>query len=354
MKCFPRVSLLDNIQKKLEKILRAGKSSVRAAFRARIILMAGEGRSNSSIAQSLNTSLGTVRKWVNRFNQNSCLETLKDAPRSGRPFTIPAIAKCEVVKFACSDVRSILPDENLWTIRSLQESVKRSTGTFISKSEISRILNHKHLRPHKIKMWLHSADPFFQQKVNAISKLYLHPPCHGIVLCIDEKSGMQAIERKRSLSADGEVRLDHEYKRNGTQTLIAAFEPKTGKVFGRCGKTRKKEDLMAFMEEVAKRYPEGEVHVIWDNLNIHHGYQWYEFNKRHGERFHFTYTPIHGSWVNQIEIWFGILQRKVLKYSSFQSEKELKDKVEKYIDYWNQKECHPFKWQFRGYQEEAA
>jgi len=136
--------------------------------------------------------------------------------------------------------------------------------------------------------------------------------------------------------------------------LIAAFETKTGKVFGRCGKTRKKEDLMEFMEKVAERYPEGEVYVIWDNLNIHHGYRWYEFNKRHGERFHFTYTPIHGSWINQIEIWFGILQKKVLKYGSFQSEKELKDKVEQYIDHWNQKECHPFKWQFRGYHEKAA
>jgi len=102
---------------------------------------------------------------------------------------------------------------------------KESTGIFISKSEISRILNHKHLRPHKVKMWLHSADPLFQQKVNAISALYLHPPCDGVVLCIDEKSGMQAIERKRSLSANGEVRIDHEYKRNGTQTLSARSAP---------------------------------------------------------------------------------------------------------------------------------
>jgi len=123
MKYFPRVYLSDSIQKQLEKILKAGKSSVRKAFRARIILMAGEGKSNSAIAQLLNTSLGTVRKWVNRFNQNSTLETLKDAPRSGRPFTIPATAKCEVVKFACSDIKTILPDENIWTIKSLQKCV---------------------------------------------------------------------------------------------------------------------------------------------------------------------------------------------------------------------------------------
>ena len=111
---------------------------------------------------------------------------------------------------------------------------------------------------------------------------------------------------------------------------------------------------MEFMEEIARKYPEGKVYVIWDNLNIHHGYRWYEFNQRHKNRFHFAYTPIHGSWINQIEIWFGILQKKVIKHNSFHSEKELKAQVESYIEHWNQEEKHSFKWQFRGYQEEAA
>lgn len=165
---------------------------------------------------------------------------------------------------------------------------------------------------------------------------------------------MQAIERKRSIGPNGQVRIDHGYKRHGTQTLIAAFETKTGKVFGHCGKTRKKEDIMVFMEDVASRYPNQEVYIIWDNLNIHTGYRWYEFNKRHGERFHFIYTPIHASWLNQIEVWFGILQRKVIKHSSFTSEGQLKKEVLQFIDYWNENDSHPFKWQFRGYLEEEA
>lgn len=168
---------------------------------------------------------------------------------------------------------------------------------------------------------------------------------------------MQAIERKRSLASLDKgcvVRLDHEYKRHGTQTLIAAFEVNTGKVFAHCGKTRKKEDITSFMEEVANHYPTQKVYIIWDNLNIHHGYRWYEFNKKHGERFHFVYTPIHGSWINQIEIWFEILQKKVLKNSSFASEDELREAVLLFIKNWNEINSHPFKWEFRGYQKKVV
>lgn len=347
--------LCPNVKEALEKIVRASTSPIRKLFRARIILYAAEGKSFLSITRLLNTTFATVRKWVERFKQNPNIESLEDSYRSGRPFLIPCLAKCEVIKFACSDVKIVAPDlGNTWTIKGLQKCVEESTGVFISKSEISRILNHKDLRPHKIKMWLHSPDPCFQQKVNKISSLYLNPPTDAVVLSIDEKSGMQATERKHSVASNGLMRLDYEYKRHGTQTLIAAFEPKTGKVFGRCGKTRKKEDLMKFMEDIALRYPTQKVHIIWDNLNIHQGYRWYEFNKRHGERFHFVYTPVHGSWINQIEIWFGILQRKVLKNGSFESEEKLRDKVLDFIDNWNKESCHPFKWQFRGYIKEAA
>jgi transposase len=350
-----RPALPENTKQELEKLVRATTSPIRAVFRARIILLAMEGNNYSKIVSFLNTSFATVRKWIKRFNQNPDLESLNDAQRSGRPLTIPAIAKCEIIKFACSDVKSVnLGSGNTWTIKTLQKCVEKSTGVSLSKSEVSRILNHRDLRPHKMKMWLHSPDPFFQEKVTKICSLYLHPPTDGVVLCIDEKSGMQAIERKRSLSPNGMIRLDYEYKRHGTQSLIACFEPNTGKVFGHCGKTRKKEDILNFMEGVAVRYPNQKVYVIWDNLNIHHGYSWYEFNKRHGNRFHFIYTPVHGSWINQIEIWFGILQRRVLKNSSIKSEEDLRMRVFNFIDEWNKIDCHPFKWQFRGYNREAA
>jgi transposase len=350
--------LSEDTQKVLERIVRASTSPVRQVFRARILLLAGEGKSYSAISKILGTTLITVRKWITRFHQDLCLKSLEDAPRSGRPHTIPAAAKCEVIKFACSDVRThAISAESIWTIKSLQQCVENSIGIFISKSEINRILNNGALRPHKVKMWLHSPDPFFREKVTKIASLYLDPPQDAIVLCVDEKSGMQAIERTRSLAPKSKgcvVRIDTEYKRHGTQTLIGAFEPHTGKVFGHCGNSRKKEDIMNFMEEVAIRYPTQQVYIVWDNLNIHCGYRWYEFNKRHGDRFHFVYTPVHGSWVNQIEIWFGILQRKVLKNNSFKSEEELRLAVLEFIDDWNKEKCHPFKWQYRGFQEKAA
>jgi transposase len=341
----------------LEKIVRASTSSVRMVFRSRIILLAFEGKSHYSIINLLKTTYSTVRKWVSRFIQNPSLDSLKDAPRSGHPLIIHAEAKCEVIKFACSESTLSGIESNTWTIKKLQECVKNETGIFISKSEINRILNDNDLRPHKVKMWLHSPDPFFNEKVTKLCSLYLNPPTNAVVLCIDEKSGMQAVERKKSIARNknkGQVRLDYEYKRHGTQTLIASFEVKTGRVFGKCGKTRKKEDIMEFMEEIAIKYPENEVYIIWDNLNIHHGYRWYEFNKRHNERFHFLYTPIHGSWMNQIEIWFGILQRKALKNQSFKSEKQLREKVLGFIESWNSVESHPFKWQFRGYIKQVA
>ena len=354
----PLFYLPEETEKELEKIVRASTSPIRQVFRARIILMAKKGKSCSSISRDLQTTTTTVGKWVDRFNREPSLKSLEDATRSGRPLTIPAEAKCEVIKFACSDVRMQAPGAgNIWTIKSLQECVRKHTGIEMSRSEISRILNHEDLKPHKVKMWLHSPDPLFKDKVNKISSLYLNPPHDAIVLCIDEKTGMQALERKRSVSPKSKmsmVRIDSEYKRNGTQSLIASFEVKTGKIYGECGKTRKKEDIISFMERIAVLYPTQQVIVVWDNLNIHHGSVWAEFNSRHENRFQFVYTPVHGSWLNQIEVWFGILQRKALKHGSFISEDELRMAVLDFIEIWNKKECHPFKWQFRGYIKQAA
>jgi len=346
------------VQTALQKILRATTSPVREVFRANMVLLAAEGRSYSSIAQALQTTVATVKKWVERFIQNPSLESLVDANRSGRPHTIPSEAKCEVVKFACSDVLTEAPETgNVWTIKSLQNRVENSTGVTISKSEISRILNDDALRPHRVRMWLHSPDPLFKEKTNAIALLYLNPPSDAIVLCIDEKTGMQAVERRRSLAPKHKgcgVRMDSEYKRHGTQTLTACFNVRTGKVYGECGKTRKMADLVNFMEKIAELYPTQKVFIIWDNLNTHRSSYWAEFNKKHGDRFVFVYTPKHGSWINQIEIWFGILQRKELKNGSFRSEEELRTRVLKFVEKWNIEKCHPFRWQFRGYIEKAA
>lgn len=172
-------------------------------------------------------------------------------------------------------------------------------------------------------------------------------------MLIDEKTGMQAIERKH---LDGEPapgrlrRQEFEYIRHGTQALIASFNIQTGEVLTACGDTRPGDDLEAFMERLAAVYATGDVHVVWDNLNTHRaiGSRWDAFNERHGGRFHFHFTPVHASWVNQIELWFGVLGRRCLRNASFRSKAALRTAVERFALEWNVA-AHPFRWKFGGY-----
>lgn len=321
-------------------------------IRAQIVLLCAHGLSNAEIAQSVGYSERTVRKWRGRFAQVPTLNALKDRPRSGRPAVVPVTMRCEVVKLACQRPEgSKARFRDVWTLGSLRQALQDETGWELSRSEIRRILQVEHLRPHRMRLWLHSPDPEFQAKVERICQLYLEPPEGATVLCVDEKSGIQALERRYPTQSPrcGEPgRFEFEYRRHGTRTLLAAFDTRTGQVFGHCGASRKASDLLAFLEGVAERYPIGAVYVIWDNLNIHHGQRWEDFNQRHEDRFHFVYTPLHASWVNQIEIWFGILQRRILRYGSFSSLEDLEAAVLGFVDSWNAFEAHPWKWTFRG------
>jgi len=321
-------------------------------MRAQIVLLCVRGLSNAAIAQRVGCNEQTVRKWRDRFAEAPSLDSLKDRPRSGRPAVVPLATRCEVVKLACQRPEgSKARFREIWTLDSLQEAVREETGFDLSRSEIQRILNAEHLRPHRIRLWLHSPDPEFQSKVERICRLYLEPPEGATVLCVDEKSGIQALERRyptQSPCRGQPGRFEFEYRRHGTRTLLAAFETRTGHVVGCCRASRKASDLLAFMEIVAEHYPTGPVYVIWDNLNIHHGERWEVFNRQHGERFHFVYTPLHASWVNQVEIWFGLLQRRILRYGSFSSPEKLEASLLGFVDHWNTFEAHPWKWTFRG------
>jgi hypothetical protein len=178
-----------------------------------------------------------------------------------------------------------------------------------------------------------------------------------VVLSIDEKTGMQALERKypgRRPGLGQPGRREFEHIRHGTRTLLAALNVHTGTVLGHCGPRRRAVDLLAFMAEVAAAYPAGEVHVVWDNLNIHCGAYWTEFNRAHGDRFHFHFTALHASWVNQIECWCSLLARRVLRHGSFASGAELEAAVAVFIRRWNERERHPFRWTFPGYPEQTA
>lgn len=311
--------------------------------------MAHEGLANAEIARRAGVTVATVNKWRRRFAEQPKVCSLEDASRSGRPPQIPVAVRCELVKLACSRPgdRPKAALAQVWTRPLLQTALRKATGYELSLSEIGRILRCGGLRPHRVRLWLHSPDPEFRPKVERICALYLSPPPGATVVCVDEKSGMQALEHLHPAHVrGGVVRREFEYVRHGTSTLIAAFDVRTGRVFGRC-RRRTAAGLLKFMDELAARYPSGDVYVVWDNLNVHTGERWNEFNRRHGGRFHFVHTPKHASWVNQVEIWFSILSRSVLRHASFASKRKLEDTVRAFIGRWN-REAHPFRWTFRG------
>lgn len=237
----------------------------------------------------------------------------------------------------------------VWTQPALQAELERTTGQTMSLREIGRTLWCGGLRPHRVRIWLHSPDPAFKEKAKVICDLYVNPPEGAVVLSVDEKTGMQARQDLTPVhtSPRGQVRREFEYVRNGTATLIAAFDIRTGEVTGGCWR-RTAEGVNRFLEVLAKKYPEGDVYVVWDNLNVHKGEAIEAFNVRQGGRFHFVYTPLHASWMNQIEIWFSILQRRVLRHGSFTSKKDLEAAVTGFISGWNAVERRPFRWRFRG------
>ena len=253
-----RIHVAPPVRARLERLVRSATAPRRLVDRARIVLAAASGQSNAEIARTLRFAEKTVRKWRNRFAARSTRASLDDSDRSGRPESIPVEVRCELMMMACDHPPEIAL-RDIWTYASLSECLRRSTGWRVSQSEIGRILRTEDFRPHRMRLWLHSPDPdFFLEKVRVICQLYTQPPAWAHVVCVDEKTGMQSLERKhpgRRASPGRAGRREFEYVRHGTQT------------------------------------PAGDVYVVWDNLNIHHGDAWRRFNQRHGGRFHFVYTP---------------------------------------------------------------
>ena len=308
-----------------------------------------------AIAKELGVEPSTVSRWRGRLARDGLgeevSEALKDEARAGRPRTITETTRMQVMATACDP----LPDaEGLsgWTLDLLVEEFGVRGIANISRSSVHRILTAHDIKPHRQQMWLHSPDPEFVPKVDEIVALYLEPPPGSVVLSFDEKTGIQAIERKhpdRPPQAGRFARHEFEYIRHGTQSLLATLNVHTGDVIADCGPTRTGDDMEQHMERVAAHHPDGEVHVVLDNLNIHKGDRWARFNARHGGRFHFHYTPLHASWVNQIEIFFGVLARRCLRRKSFRSIEELRAHVMAFIARWNTRDKKPFRWTFAGF-----
>ena len=339
--------------RELKLLVRRHRAPHAVVQRARTVLMARAGKGTLEIARSIGTDERIVRKWKRRFRNSPTLAGLEDGPRPGRPARVPIHVRCTLVRLACErpdDEKT--PFREVWTYASLADRLHAETGHRLSTSEIGRILRFEEIRPHRFKQWLHSSDPEFAAKAKAVCDLYLKPPRDAVVLSIDEKP-MQALQRKHPNHRDpkGQLRREFEYKRHGVAALIAAFNIRTGEVFGQVVPHRTANSLVQFMEVIAQKYPGKQIYVVWDNLNIHYDgndFRWTAFNSRHAGRFHFRYTPKHASWMNQVEIWFSILQRRIIRYGDFPSVTVLRKKVLGFIEHWNRWELHPFRWTWRS------
>ena len=345
------VCLPQKEQAELEALVRQRTGSQRDVLRARIALMANQGTDTKEIATTLGVSQQTVSKWRRQAALKG-KDGLLEAARPGRPRRISDKARLELVALACEGAAEKAKGRSTPTLDELRElAAERGIVDSLSRSHLHGILQEADLHPHRVAIWLHSPDPAFREKVNVICNLYRKAPVDSVVLSIDEKTGMQAISRKhldRPPRPGVLRRQEFEYVRHGTQALIAALDVHSGKTLAACGPTRTQSDLLAFMEQVAKTYPHQQVHIVWDNLNTHRAGVWKDFNEKHGGRFYFHYTPIHASWVNQIELLFGIFSRRVLRNASHTSTEHLRDRT---LDWFLERSLapKPFKWSFKGY-----
>jgi transposase len=319
----------------LEARVRSPTTAQRDVKRARIVLLAAEGRSTRSIAKEVGVQPRIVSDWRRRFAEEG-LEGLEERPRPGKAPIYGSATDKRILK---------LLD------RAAPKGYARWTGPLLAEAlgDVDVQYVWRFLRAQKIdlsgrKSWCESDDPAFTAKAADVIGLYLAPPDKAIVLCVDEKPSIQALER-----AQGYLKLpngralsgqSHDYKRHGTTTLFAAFEVATGKVSAAHKPRRRRSDFLDFMNGIVAAYPRKDIHVVLDNLNTHkENHAWL---KRH-PRVHFHFTPTSASWLNQVEIWFSILQGKSLSGASFTSVAQLKDHIDAFIASYNENAA-PFVW----------
>lgn len=306
------------------------------ALRARIILACAEGASNGDVADDLGVTRQTVGKWRQRFLDQR-LDGLVDAPRPGAPRTI---TDEDVERVIATALEQAPKDATHWSTRSMAQA------TGLSQSSVSRIWRAFSLQPHRSETFKLSNDPLFVGKVRDIVGLYMNPPDKALVLCVDEKSQMQALERTQPLlpmRPGVPERRTHDYVRHGTTTLFAALDAKTGKIIGKCYRRHRAAEFLKFLRLIDESVPSNlDVHLILDNYATHKTPQVRRWLARHA-RFHVHYTPTYASWINLVESWFAVLTNRRLRRGSFTSTRQLEDAVTAYLDAANDTPT-PFQW----------
>jgi len=335
----PKKQSLELTEEERAALLRltARARSARAlAFRAKIILRCAEGGADTDVAAELRTNRMTVGKWRRRFIDKR-LDGLDDEPRPG---AARQIGDDEIEAVVTQTLETTPKGRTHWSTRSMARSVG------LSHSSIGRIWRAFGLQPHRTESFRLSQDPLLVEKVRDIVGLYMSPPDNAVVLCVDEKSQIQALERAQPIlpmDIGQPERRTHDYVRHGTTDLFAALDYATGNVLGKCYAQHRAKEFKLFLREIDDNVPSDlDVHVVLDNLSTHKTPEIKRWLSRH-PRFHLHFTPTHASWLNLVERFFGLLTEHALRRGSHKSSRELRTAIQDYLDAHNE-EPKPFRW----------
>nr|WP_241255683.1 IS630 family transposase [Candidatus Protofrankia californiensis] len=317
--------------------------SANVATRARIVLWYTEGLQKKEVAARAGVSRPTVDLWLSRYVTDG-VGGFVDRPRGAPREQVPARIRSRVLALT----RTTPPVEtglSHWSSREMAKYIARTTGTSISWHYVAKLWRENGLRPHRQGTFKVSKDPAFAEKVADIVGLYLDPPGGAVVLSLDEKTQIQALDRTQPLlpiAFDATEKRTHDYVRHGTTNLFAALNVGTGEVFGECRSSRDGENFLAFVKKAVKPHAGKEIHIVLDNLSTHTTPDveaWLEKNPH----VHFHFTPVGSSWINQIETWFGVITRQSIRRGTFSSVKVLIKQIRDYISHWNTSP-EPFVW----------
>ena len=315
---------------------RRRTSAAGLAMRSRIVLAAAEGASNTELAQHLGLSITTIRRWRNRFVEQRC-DGLLDEPRPGRP---RVIGDDRIEALITATLETTPPDATHWSTRSMAQHLG------LSQSMVSRVWRAFGLAPHKQDSWKLSKDPLFVAKVRDVVGLYLDPPERALVLCVDEKTQIQALNRTAPvfpMLPGTPARASHDYVRHGTSSLYAALDPTTGKVIGSLHTRHRATEFLSFLRRIEAEVPADlDVHLVLDNASTHKTPAVKRWLTAH-PRFVLHFTPTSSSWLNLVERWFSELTTKKLRRGTHTSVRQLNKDIRAWIDTWNDNP-RPYVW----------
>jgi transposase len=331
-----RIVLTLDERAELERWVRRPSTAAGLALRAKIVLAAAEGGSNTELAGHLGVNRGTVTKWRNRFAQMRC-DGLLDEPRPGRP-RVHGDERIEAL--ITTTLETAPPDATHWSTRSMAKHLG------MSQSTVSRVWRAFGLAPHKQDSWKLSTDPLFVEKVRDVVGLYLNPPERALVLCVDEKTQIQALNRTQPvfpMLPGTPARASHDYVRHGTSSLYAALDVATGKVIGSLHARHRSQEFLAFLKKIDAEVPADlDCHIVLDNASTHKTSAIKRWLIAH-PRFVLHFTPTSSSWLNLVERWFAELTTKKLRRSTHTSVRQLTNDIRAWIDTWNDNP-RPYVW----------